>query len=562
MAKVTGAQLFARALRAEGIDTVFTLVGDHILPICNTAVDEGIRFVDTRHESAAVHMADAWARVTGGPGVGLVTGGPGHANCIAGLSLTYLVESPVIQISGMADIRQEDMAALQHLDQVEMARPVTKAAWMVRDIRRIPEYVARCFKTALGERPGPVHLSIPIELQEDSIDEDEALRFAPAEYRNVGRPHGDPKLIARAVELLAGAERPVIVVGAAARFSVEQRALEQLAETLRVPVFTVEHARGLISDEHPLCFGYADFALNEVSRRIGQADVVLLLGKKIDFRIGFGRPPAIARDTHVIQIENSEAEIGRNRGVQVGIVAHLGAAVEQLTAAAKSRQWSEKPWVDQLRAARTDFQAKLADLGKSADVPLHPMRVTEELRDLVSPGACLTFDGGDFVQWPRAALPARTPGRWMRLGPLGHLGAALPFGIAAKLALGDEQVITFIGDGGVGFYFMEFDTAIRHNIPLLVILGNDSTWGIDHGFQIAYYGRAVGTDLRPIRYDRLVQEMGGHGEYVQRAEELRPAVERALASGKVACVNVEVGRIRSPLADAMIARKTAAAARK
>lgn len=557
MGRVTGAELAIRALRAEGIETIFTLVGDHILPLCDVAVDHDMRFIDTRHESAAVHMADAFARITGQPSVAMVTGGPGHANSIAGLALTYLVESPVVHISGRPELDQEGMGGLQELDQVGMAAPVTKGAWMVRDVRRIPEFIALAFRTALGGRPGPVHLTIPIELQEEMVDEAEVPFYPPAATRHIGRPPGDARLVEQAIALLAQAERPVVIAGAAARFSVDGTTLQRFIEQVHVPLFTVEHARGLVSDEHPLVFGYADAALNEAARAIGRADVVLLLGKKLDFRIGFGRPPAIAAEAQVIQVEPSPAEIGRNRGVAVGILGDIGAVVEQLLAAARGHSWAQRPWVDELRVARRAQFERCAALAAEPAAPLHPMHVVEALRSRLSERTILVFDGGDFVQWGRIALPARMPGRWLRLGPLGHLGAGLPFGLAAKAACPDDPVVVLMGDGGLGFYFMEFDTAVRHRLAPTVIVGNDAAWGIDRQFQIAYYGRSVGTDLRPVRYDRLVAELGGHGEHVADVAGLGPALDRALASDRIACVDVAVQRVRSPLAEAMIARRQA-----
>ncbi|MBI4507323.1 MAG: thiamine pyrophosphate-binding protein [Chloroflexi bacterium] len=557
MGRVTGAELAVRALRAEGIETVFTLVGDHILPICDVAVDHGIRFVDTRHESAAVHMADAFARITGRPSVALVTGGPGHANSIAGLAVTYLVESPVVHISGRPELDREGMSALQELDQVGMAAPVTKGAWMVRDTRRIPEFVALAFRTALGGRPGPVHLTIPIDLQEETVDEAEVVCFCPAATRHVGRQPGDPALVEQAIALLAQAERPVVIAGAAARFSVDGPALQRFIEEIRAPLFTVEHGRGLVSDDHPLCLGYADGALNEAARAIGRADVLLLLGKKLDFRIGFGRPPAVAASARVIQVEPAPAEIGRNRGVAVGILGDIGAVVEQLHAAARGRRWAERPWVAELRAARRAQLARYATLAAEPAAPLHPMHVAEALRPRLPERTIMVFDGGDFVQWGRAVLPAREPGRWLRLGPLAHLGAGLPFGLAAKVACPGDPVVVLMGDGGLGFHFMEFDTALRHGLNPTVIVGNDAAWGIDRQFQIAYYGRPVGTDLRPVRYDRLVAELGGRGEHVADVGSLGPALDRALASDRIACVDVAIQRVRSPLADAMIARRLA-----
>lgn len=555
MAQVSGGELVVRALKAEGVKHIFTLVGDHILPICDASVDHGLPLIDTRHEAAAVHMADAWARVTGEPGVAMVTGGPGHSNAIPGTATAFLADSPVIFISGRPKLSRLGMGALQELDQVGMAAPITKGAWLVLEVQRIPEFVAMAFRVALTGRPGPVHLTIPIDVQEQYADPDAIPFYQPGEYRPMGRPQGDPALIQEALSLLAQAQRPVVIAGAAARFALSRQTLEDFIETTRLPLFTVELARGLVSDDHPLCFGYADGNLNEAAALFARADVVLLLGKKMDFRIGFGQPPALSPAARIIQVDPSPTEIGRNRGVAVGLCADIGAVVRQMAAAARGRAWPQLPWVEELRAARRAHQERLEAVAASQESPLHPLRVYRQAREFIDEEACLVFDGGDFVQWGRAYLRARQLGRWLRLGPLGHLGAGLPFALASKLAYPEAQVFLFIGDGSFGFYAMEFDTAVRHNLPIVAVIGNDAAWGIDRQFQLAYYGRDVGTELRLARYDKVVEALGGHGEFVEQPEQLGPALERALAAGVPAAVNVAIQRMRSPLAEAMIRQR-------
>jgi acetolactate synthase-1/2/3 large subunit len=248
MAKLTGAHLFIQCLKQEGIQKVFTIVGDTILPLVDAAADEGIEFIDTRHEGAAMHMADGYARVTGGPAVGIFTGGPGFANAISALPAIYTAESPVVFVAGSAELPEKGMATFQEIDQTSMAAPVTKGSWLIHDRRRIPEFVATAFRTALSGRPGPVHLTLPIDLQEQEITEEELPRYMPSEYRHQGRPQGDPSLVREAVDLLSRAKRPVIIAGNPARYSMDSDQLQRLAETTGVPVFTVEQARGLLDD--------------------------------------------------------------------------------------------------------------------------------------------------------------------------------------------------------------------------------------------------------------------------------------------------------------------------
>ena len=425
------------------------------------------------------------------------------------------------------------MFAFQEIDQVGMAAPVTKGAWLVHDRRRVPDYVATAFRTALSGRPGPVHLTIPIDIQEEEASEEDLPRYQPGEYRDGGRSHGDPRLIREAIALLRQAERPVVIAANAARYSLPPEVLRELVETAGLPVFTVEQARGLVSDDHPLCFGYADGALNATARRFREADVVLLLGKRFDHRYRYGQPPFFAADARLIQVDPSPMEIGRSRGVAVGIVGDIGAVAEQLTEEARKVGWPTQavgPWLAQLAEDRKSWLEHLAS-SASDELPLHPITVFQELERYADEDAILVFDGGDYAQWGRSYLKARKVGHWIRLGPLSQLGCGLPFALGAKLARPDARVFLFIGDGAFGFYAMEYDTAMRHNLAITAIMGNDAAWGIDRNFQLAYYGRAVGTDLRFVRYDQVVEAMGGYGEYVERGEEVAPAVGRAIASG-------------------------------
>ncbi len=554
MARLTGGHLFIRCLKQEGIEKVFTIVGDTILPLVDAAEDEGIEFIDTRHEGAALHMADGYARITGRPACGIFTGGPGFSNAISALPAIYTSESPVVFVAGCAELPEKGMAAFQEIDQVSMAAPVTKGSWLIHDKRRIPEYVATAFRAATTGRPGPVHLTLPIDLQDEEISEDDLPQFLPQEYRTMGRPQGDPSLIEAAAALLRTARRPVIIAGNPARYSVATEQLQELAEGTGIPVFTVEQARGLLDDEHPLCFGYADGALNPTARRFREADVVLLLGKRLDHRYRYGG--VFSSDAKLVQVDPSPAEIGRNRGVAVGIQGDLGAVVQQLASALSSgANESKVAWVEQLRQDRNAWDEELRSKA-TGESPMHPLDVYTGLEKHLDDDTVVIFDGGDYVQWGRAYIKARKPGHFMRLGPLSHLGAGIPYGMAAKLANPDSNVLVFIGDGAFGFYSMEYDTCIRHNLNITTVLGNDATWGIDKTFQVAYYGRAVGTDLRHIRYDKVVEAIGGYTEHVENPSEVAGAVGRALGSGRPSLVDVTVRSGASPLATAMIARRT------
>lgn len=547
--------MILRCLKLEGVRKLFTIVGDTILPICDAAVDEGLELVDARHEGAALHMADAWTRVTGEPAVALVTGGPGFANAISALPPISASESPVILIAGCGELAERGMYSFQEIDQVGLAAPATKGSWMVLDRRRIPDMVATAFRTALDGRRGPVHLTIPIDIQEEAAIEDAAPVYAPREYRSTGRTQGDPALVEEAIAALRRAERPVVIAANAARHSLAPAALQEFVETTGLPCFTVEQARGLLSDDHPLCFGYADPALNRTAKHFGEADAVLLLGKRLDHRYRYGRPPFFHPAAKLLQVDPSPAEIGRNRGVAVGIVGDIGAVVGQLTDSARAGSWkAASSWLQHLARTRGDQRRQWEALGTDG-MPLHPMRVLREIDRYTNDGTVLVVDGGDFAGWARSYLKARNAGGWLRLGPLGQLGCGVPYAVAAKLARPDADVLLLIGDGSFGFYGVEYDTAVRHGAAFTGIMGNDALWGIDRNFQLAYYGRAVGTELRPVRYDKMVEALGGHGEYVEEAAGLAPAIDRARASGRPSLVNVAVRNVPCPLAEAMMARR-------
>ncbi len=555
MPKLTGAHLFVRCLKMEGIEKVFTIVGDTILPLVDAAEDEGIEFIDARHEGAALHMADGYARITGKPAVGMFTGGPGFSNAISALPAIYTSESPVVFIAGAAPMPEHGMTAFQEIDQIGMTAPVTKGSWMIHDKTRIPEMVATAFRTAMTGRPGPVHLTLPIDIQEVELSEEDLPQYMPQEYRPMGRPQGDPALIEQAVSLLRGAKKPVIIAGNPARYTVESEQLQELAESTGIPVFTVEQARGLMDDEHPLCFGYADGGLNPTARRFREADVVLLLGRRLDHRYRYGG--VFSDSAKLIQADPSAAEIGRNRGVAVGIEADLGAVVEQISAACKASSASKEDisgWVSTLNQDAAAWDAELRSHADGQE-PMHPLDVYTGVEQHLDKDAVVVMDGGDYVQWGRSFLKARKPGHHQRLGPLSHLGGAIPYAMAAKLAYPDSKVLAFSGDGAFGFYSMEYDTCIRHNINITTVLGNDHTWGIDNTFQKAYYDRAVATDLRHIRYDKVVEAIGAYAEHVDKPEEVGPAVGRALASGRPSLVDVAIRSGASPFANAVIARR-------
>lgn len=556
MGRTTGAHLICRALKLEGVKNIFALAGDHILPVLDVIADQDFRIIDTRHEQAAVHMADAWGRITEQPGVCMYTT-PGFANAIPGLTNAMHTESPVISIAGCADRHDLGRGAQQEIDQVHMAAPMTKGSFLVDDARRIPEFIGRAMRLAFSGRRGPVHLTIPIDLQEGTVNEDQVVFYEPGEYRPKESVRGDPELVGQAMALLRQAERPLVIAGSAAGYTLSGEALQRFIETTRLPVFTEEQSRGLISDDHPYVFGFFERGLNRAAAKVREADVVVLLGRKQDFTIGFCRPPHVAANAKIIQIDPSALEIGRNRGVAVGIVGDVTSVLDQMTKAAAGAAWQDLPWLDELRDVRAS-QATWAETLGRRETPMHALFVHKTIKSMLRADDCLVFDGGDFCHFGRSLLPALKPKHWFYVSSLGMLGSSLPTALAAKVAYPNSRVIMLTGDGAFGFNAMEFDTAVRHGLNVVAILGNDSAWGIDRQIQLGLYGRSVATDLRQTRYDQVVQGLGGYGEFVERAEDLEPALQRAFAAGRPALLNVAVQQAISPRAEAAIGRRKAA----
>lgn len=550
--KITGSHLIAKAIQMEGVTNIFTLAGDHVLPVLDVMSQQDFRFIDTRHEQAAVHMADAWGRITGQPGVAIYTT-PGFANAIPGLSSAMHAESPLLSISGCAESNELGRGAMQEIDQVGMAKPTTKGAWMVTDVRRIPDMIAKALRLAYTGRRGPVHLTIPVDIQQEELFEDEVKFYEPAEYRRTSPSLAGVAQIENAIGLLRNSKKPLIIAGSAASYAESGEVLQKFIETCRIPLMTEGDARGMVSDDHPYCVGFFDSGLNHAARMMKQADTIVLLGRAQDLIMGYAMPPNVSADAKIIQIDPSEAEIGRNKGVSVGVVGDIEAVVSQLTECASKYVWSDLPWTRQLADARKRQLDELETLSKE-EVPMHATYVHKVLNQQLKPDDYVVFDGGDFCHFGRAYIPALTKRSWWYLPPLGMLGSSLPTAMAAKLAHPKRRVFMITGDGAFGFNGLEFDTAVRHNLDIVAILGNDSAWGIDRQIQIGVFGKPVATDLLPTRYDQVVRALGGHGEHVENPQELPSAIERSININRPALINVQVQRAISPRAEAAIDR--------
>ena len=557
----SGAELFVRTLGRLGIRDIFTLVGDHLNEVLAAAAREGLRVVDMRHESGVTHAADAWARLMRHPAVSLVTGGPGHTNSLTGIATANLAGSPLIAVSGSRPSSVADRGGFQDIDQISIARPVVKWSAQPPAAAQIPFYLARAYSEANSGRKGAVHLTIPVDLFSASVDgagghsahEPQESAAAPADC-------GD---IDRALALLRSAERPVVIAGSGIWWSGAELALQDFIEAAFLPLYTITMARGLVADTHPLCLGYADPALNRAAlKAYSEADVFLVIGKRLDHRLALGGPRVFPANARFIQVDIHAPELGMNRKLDAAICADAKSTLRALTEGwSRGRDTSE--WLARLRGLRREWEQHLEHVAKDEALPLHPAAFFRELKQALPPGVLYAWDGGDFAHWGRASLPAVTPGGWLRLGPLGTIGSSLPNGIALQLANPGRPVAVITGDGALGFYLAELDTAVRHKLPIVLIVGNDAGWGLERELQRATTGlqTTVGTELTPARYDAIMEAFGGRGETIETLGDVRPAVQRAFASGVPYCLNVKIRGARSPFTDWQISGKKRPGAR-
>jgi acetolactate synthase-1/2/3 large subunit len=535
MDPVPGGRLVARMLRREGVETAFTLCGLHVAPIYAGCVDEGIRLVDTRHEQAAAHAADAWARLTRGVGVAIVTAGPGVTGAVTGVANAWAASSPLLLLGGAAPTFFQGRGALQEMPQTQLFAGITKWSDRVPSPDLVPSFLAKAFRVARAGRPGPVFLEVPWDVLSNGADP--ALADAQAGYRTDARSPGDPRKVEAALALLAGAERPVLLGGSSIWWDDGVEGLRRLADRTGIPVYLNGMGRGCLPPDHP--------SFLHLSRKdaLSRADVVLVVGTPLDFRVGYGAEPTFAAGAKVIQVDADAAEIGRNRPIEVGIVGDSRSVLAQLEAGA-GRPPARAGWLAELRAGEEERAARQREFESSDQRPIHHFRLARALEDVAARAGDVTFvgDGGNVVAVAAKTLSVRRPGRWLDPGPLGCLGVGAPFAIAAKLLAPDRPVCVVQGDGAFGLNGMDYETAVRFRLPMVVVVGNDAAWGQILIPQRALHGEdhAPATRLAPTRYDRVVEALGGKGEHVDDPADLVPALERAFASGTVYCVDVAI----------------------
>jgi acetolactate synthase-1/2/3 large subunit len=547
--------MLVRVLQQAGIDTLFTLHGGHLDAIFQAAVEQGLRLIDTRHEQAAGHAADGWARTTGRPGVAIVTAGPGMTDCVTAIANAYLDCIPTLFIAGAAPLREAETLPLQGgLDQVAMVTPITKWAHRVTHTERIPDLVAQALRIATSGRPGPVFLELPIDVLFARTEESN-VKFPAKIFPDAG-PAADPEAIEQAVAWLHGAERPAILAGGGAWFSGAGAELLAFAERTGTPVFSNGKAHGLVPASHPLAGrGFANLGI-AARAGLGEADVVLVLGARFGLFTGGSGARLIPRDARVIQVDIAAEEIGRNRAVDLGIAADCAQALRALLEVASRRQWPDRSdWQRGIQTVREGHQLLFAKALESDKPPMHPYRLVSEVVKALPPDAVVAADGGETSFWMEAVARVPAGGHWMSHGYLGCLGTGMPFAIAAKVAHPERPVLCIVGDGSVGLNFAEFDTMVRHDLPIVTVVNNDQLWGMSAHGQDLIYGkeRRVVTELAPTRYDQAAAGFGCHAEHVEDPRDLPGALQRAFASGKPACVNVMTdGSVIAPITVAMV----------
>ncbi|HSN39431.1 MAG TPA: thiamine pyrophosphate-binding protein [Burkholderiales bacterium] len=542
MSSLRGADVLAAALASAGVGRIFSLSGNHIMPVYDAALDARLEIVHVRHEGAAVHMADAWARLTGDVGIALLTGGPGHANGVGALYTALASESPLVMLSGHAPLSEIGYGSFQELRQADMAAPAVKASWTAGSAATLGQDLARAMRTAISGRPGPVHLSLPFDVLEAKVDAAGAIP-APGAFR-ASPLMLDERAADAVLALVSQAQRPLVLTGPVMAGGRGRSLREKLAATIGVPVLCMESPRG-VNDP---CLG----AFAEI---LNQADLIVLLGKQPDFTLHFCRPPAVDAACRFVVIDPEPEAMQRAlkvlahaERVAFATLAEPLAAAERLIMRAPRRGAGTSGWCDEVQSAVRFRPAEWATLNSRAAGPVHPVEVGRAVQKVLdrSPDAVLVADGGEFGQWSQACVSAQSR---IINGPGGSIGSAIPFALAAKLARPDAPVIAMLGDGTFGFHMAEFDTAVRCDLPVIAVVGNDACWNAEHQIQLRNYGkdRAKGCELLPARYDQAVAGLGGHGEMVTRVAELPSALERSMNSGKPACINVGIERLPAPV---------------
>ncbi|MGZ4525704.1 MAG: acetolactate synthase [Mycobacterium sp.] len=521
-------RLIARRLKASGVDTLFTLSGGHLFSVYDGCRDEGIRLIDTRHEQTAAFAAEGWSKVTRVPGVAALTAGPGVTNGMSAMAAAQQNQSPLVVLGGRAPAGRWGMGSLQEIDHVPFVAPLARFAATAQSPDDAGRLVDEAMRAAVTAPSGVGFVDFPMDhvfsLSHDD-DRPGALTDLPP------GPLADGDAVGRAAGLLSAAKRPVIMAGTNVWWGHAETALLRLAEELQIPVLMNGMGRGAVSADHPLAFSRVR------GKALGEADVALIVGVSMDFRLGFGG--VFGTQTRLVVADRAEPERKHPRPVEAELYGDLTSTLSALAEGTKAGGAGHKDWIDELRTAETASRGKEKAELSDDRIPLHPMRVYAELAPMLDRDAIVVIDAGDFGSYAGRVIDSYLPGCWLDSGPFGCLGSGPGYALAAKLARPDRQVVLLQGDGAFGFSGMEWDTLVRHNVPVVSVIGNNGIWALEKHPMEALYGYSVVAELRPgTRYDEVVRALGGHGELISAPAGLRPALERAFASGLPAVVNV------------------------
>jgi acetolactate synthase-1/2/3 large subunit len=535
MAQIKAGHLIAKYLKeVEKINIAFGISGGHLESILDGFTEYGIRTIDVRHEQAAVMMAHAWSVYTGQPGVCFLTAGPGFTNGLTGIVNAYLDNAPVVVLCGRAPIRDDLKGALQEMNQVDMVKPVMKWTATCYESRRIPEYLSLAFNHAVSGRPGPVFLELPPDILSVKVDEDEAPM--PARPARKYMVHPDDADLRQAAEMINNAKKPLFLGGSGVGFSGSGGAVNAFVDKTGFPFLLINNGRGELPDNHPLSLW--DIGVVGLMTALGQVDLIVAAGIRFNWVFMSGK--IFQPQTRFIRMDIDPNEIDRNRMADVGLVGDISSVLTQLNPLLKKNDHSG--WVSTLRSASRAFLDPELKARETPSDPIHPIRLVAQVQKLAGDDAIYVTDGGDtsyfgtvgFMSKEKAGVTSPSGGL------LGCLGTGIPFAMAAKLARPDKKVVLLNGDGSFGFNAMEFDTMVRHNIPIVCVVNNDCAWGmIKHSQELSIgKDRLVCAELGVRHYEKMVEGLGGHGEFVTKDEEIVPAIKRAFESGKPACVNV------------------------
>jgi acetolactate synthase-1/2/3 large subunit len=527
---ISGGHLVAKALKSEGVDTIFTLCGGHIIDIYDGCVDEGIRIIDVRHEQVAAHAADGYARQTGKLGCVVTTAGPGCTNAVTGIATAFRSESPVLHIGGQGAMTQHKMGSLQDLPHVDLMTPITKFAATVPSTERVADMISMAAREAFNGATGPVYLEIPRDVLDREVDITKAVIPQPGKYRASTRSVGDPRDIERLADILVNAERPAILYGQQVWTARGQKEAIALLRGLDIPGYFNGASRGLLPPGDPHHFDRTR------TQAFASADVLLIVGTPFDFRMGYGK--RISKDLTLVQIDMDYRTVGKNRDISLGLVGDPGAILGAVLQAATGRLKNDKrqarqQWLKQLSDAETVATEKLMPLFKSNSVPIHPYRVAWEINEFLRDDTIYIGDGGDVVTISAQAVRPRGPGQWMDPGALGSLGVGTGFAIAAGLANPAKEVLCYYGDGAFGMTAFDMETANRFGVPYLAVIGNNSAMNQIRYGQLAKYGEQrgnVGNLLGDVPFGKFAEMLGGYGEEVRDPAQIAPALRRARES--------------------------------